>query len=202
MQRRDFIYGTMAFGAAGIGSAHAADAAQSTQRPMRRKDRELTKEEAIEIIKHTEHAVLATVDKSGQPYAVCVTPVYLDGNVYFHSAAAPNGRKYTNMMQNPKVSLCFVGRAETASDELPGEFSVNFASAVVEGTAELIKDEAEKKRIATAIAMRHVPQAGKDGIEKYYAAGNKGIVVWKVTVKSITGKARNKQGYFNRIKAA
>ena len=181
----------------------AAGAAESnTQRPIRRKDRALTEEEAIEVIKHTEHAVIATVDASGQPYATPITPVYLDGNVYFHSAAATNGRRYVNVMQNPKVSICFVGRGETASDELPGEFSVNYASAIVEGRIELVRDEAEKKRIATAIAMRHVPQAGREGIEKYYAAGNKGIVVWKVRVTSITGKARNKQGYFNKIKSA
>lgn len=174
---------------------------QSTARPMRRKDRELTKEETIEIIKNTPHCLIATVDKSGTPYVTPITAVYFEGAVYFHSAADPNGRRYQNVLQNPKVSMAWVGRGETASDELPGEFSVNYASAIVEGEISRIKDEAEKKRIAAAFAQRHVPQAGKEGFEKYYAAMSKGIVFWKVKILSMSGKARNKQGYFNRIKA-
>ena len=192
----------MAAGAAILPASAAMASETSTQRPVRRKDRMLSEAEAIEVIRHTEHATLATADASGQPYITPISPVYLDGALYFHCAADPKGRRYTNLLKNPKVSVCFVGRGETAVDELPDEFSVNYASAVVEGRAELVKDEAEKKRIALAIAGRHVPQAGAEKMAKYYEAGHKGIVVWKITVSSITGKARNKQGYFNRIKAA
>ncbi len=184
-------------------TAHAHAAPQSTERPLRRKDRLLTEEEAIFVVKHTPHAVLGTVDASGTPYAVPITTVYSDDDkaIYFHTAAVETGRRYQNLMQNPKVSLCFVGRADVASDELPDEFSVNYASAIVAGRAVLIKDEAEKKRIALMIAGRHVPQAGREAMEKYYAAGNKGIIVWKIEIDSISGKARNKQGYFNKVKS-
>ena len=63
-----------------------------------------------------------------------------------------------------------------------------------------VTDEAEKEKLAKAIAMRQVPQAGKEGIDKYYKAFNKGIQVWKIKISSISGKARNKQGYFNKLK--
>lgn len=115
----------------------------------------------------------------------------------FHEAADPKGRKWENMRQNPKVSVTFVGKEETASEELPGESSVNYASAILTGKAISVTDEAEKKKLA----MRHVPQAGAEGIEKYSQAGNKGIQVWKIKIEKVTGKARNKQGYFNKSKA-
>lgn len=185
----------------GIGAGVHAAEAQSTDRPIRRKDRALTTEEAYEVIKHTPHAVLCTTDASGQPYGVPISPVLVGDYLVFHGAADPKGRKWENMRQNPKVSVTFVGRGETASDELPGEFSVNYASAILTGKAMPVTDEAEKKKLATAIAMRHVPQAGAEGIEKYYQAGNKGIQVWKIKIEKVTGKARNKQGYFNKIKA-
>lgn len=196
--RRLFLTAAAAMSFAGIMPGHAAES--GAPHPMRRKDRELTKEEAIEIIKHTPHAVMATVGADGMPYAAPISPVYFEDNIYFHTAAA-EGLRFKNLQHNPKASICFVGRAETAADELPGEFSVNYASAIVFGTMSRITDEKEKRRIATAIAERQVPQAGAEAIKKYYDAGNKGIWVWKMTVTGITGKARNKQGYFNRIKA-
>lgn len=174
---------------------------QSTDRPMRRKDRELTREEALAIIEHTPHCVIATVDSSGTPYATPVTAALIDGAVYFHSSSDINGRRYQNALQNDKVSIVWIGRGETAADELPKDFSVNYASAIVSRHISLVSDEDEKHRVATAFCQRHVPQAGDQAIEKYYAAGGKFVVFWKVTIESISGKARNKQGYFNRLRA-
>ena len=37
-------------------------------RPMRRKERELTVDQAWEVVEGTDHAVLATVDDEGNPY--------------------------------------------------------------------------------------------------------------------------------------
>lgn len=182
------------------GLAKAADTPIASH-PMRRKDRELTRDEALVIIQNTPHAVLATVGADGTPYAVPISPVWFENSLYFHTAATTDSLRYRNIQHNNKVSVCFVGRAETAADELPNEFSVNYASAIVTGRVSQIKDEAEKRRIATAIAKRQVPAAGDEAIRKYYEAGNKGIFVWKIDVATVTGKARNKQGYFNRLKA-
>lgn len=172
---------------------------ESTSRPMRRKDRELTAEEAWEIVRHTDHAVLACCDSSGTPYAVPVTPVCFEGAIYFHGTVDPEGRRNVNLTQNPRVSLCFIGRGETAADEIPASFTVNYASAIVEGTASQITDPAEKCRILKAIAGRHVPEAGPEAIRMHATQGEAAVSIWKIAVDSITGKARNKLGYFNRI---
>ena len=52
------------------------------------------------------------------------------------------------------------------------------------------------------ICRRHVPEAGTEAMGKHYAAMHAGIDIWRVRITSVTGKARNKQGYFNRIKSA
>ena len=59
-------------------------AAQSTDREVRRKDYLLTEQEACYVIEHTNNAVLGTADASGTPYAVPITPLLLDGKIYFH----------------------------------------------------------------------------------------------------------------------
>jgi hypothetical protein len=172
-----------------------------TDRPMRRKDRELTEEEAYAVIRHTPHAVLCTADASGQPYGVPVSPVLVGNYLVFHGAADPNGRKWENMRENAKVSVTFVGRAETASDEIPKDFSVNYASAIVTGIAIPVTDEAEKKEFSRALARRHVPEAGDQGFEDYYTKLGAYIQLWKIEITKVTGKARNKQGYFNKIRS-
>ena len=121
---------------------------QSTQRAMRRKDRELSREETLTVIRHTPHCVIATVDESGTPYATPITAVLFEGAVYFHSSSDVTGRRYQNALQNDKVSIVWIGRGETAADELPKDFSVNYASAIVEGRISLVTDEGEKKRVA------------------------------------------------------
>lgn len=74
-------------------AGRAASAAEpaSAGHPMRRKDRQLSDEETLKVIKHTHHAVLATVGPDGTPYAVPVTPLYLNNAIYFHTASDPKG---------------------------------------------------------------------------------------------------------------
>ena len=65
----------------------------STDGPMSRKpERQLTKDEALFIINHTEHAVLSMADKADYPYGIPVTPIYLDGKIYFHGSNNLNSR--------------------------------------------------------------------------------------------------------------
>ena len=123
---------------------------QSTDRPMRRKDRELTREEALAIIEHTPHCVIATVDSSGTPYAPPVPAALIDGAVYFHSSSEINGRRNLHALQNDKVSIVWIGRGETAADELPKDFSVNYASAIVSVLISLVSEEDEQLRVATS----------------------------------------------------
>ena len=85
---------------------------QSTQRPMRRKDRELSREETLTVIRHTPHCVIATVDESGTSYATPITAVLFEGAVYFHSSSDVNGRLYEYVLLNVYFSIVCIGRGD------------------------------------------------------------------------------------------
>lgn len=165
----------------------------STEREMRRKDRQLTEEECLYLIRHTPHAVLSTTDKSGTPYGVPITPILLNGKLYFHCSKA-GGRKVDNLRQNEKVSLCFIGKDDISQKE----FAVNFASVIVAGTAKEITNPEEVKRIQLEICKVHAPEAGEKAAEEYFGKTGRGITVWEITPTKISGKSRNKHLYFGK----
>ena len=63
----------------------------TAERPLRRRDRQLTEDEALQIVRHAPHAVLSTADA-----------VYAEGNVYWHGTFMKS-RKGDNIDANPKV---------------------------------------------------------------------------------------------------
>lgn len=74
----------------------------TAERPLRRRDRQLTEDEALQIVRHAPHAVLSTADAAGVPYGVPVNAVYAEGNVYWHGTFMKS-RKGDNIDANPKV---------------------------------------------------------------------------------------------------
>jgi uncharacterized protein len=96
---------------------------------IRRKDREITTREAIEILNSAEYGVLSTVGKDGQPYGVPLSYVYRNSSIYFHCALI--GQKLDNITDNPKVSFCVVGKTKV----LPDKFATEYESAVAFGFA-------------------------------------------------------------------
>lgn len=168
-------------------SPNASEVRKSTKdRALRRTERELTPEQTFEVIRATEHAVLSTADEDGNPYGVPVTPVLIDGALYFHSTGRAGGRKEDNLLMNPRVSLCFIGKAMT----VPNLYTVDFASAVVTGRASKVTDEKERERIMRAIVARLAPQNSKARNDIQFANRFALAAVWKVEIEKATGKAR------------
>lgn len=184
-------------GAAGLLShtVHAAEAA-STERPVRRTDYVLSEEESWYVVKHTNNAVLGTADASGTPYAVPITPLVLDGKIYFHGTKDPESRKLLNLKQNPKVSIVWVGTDPLKEDE----FTVKYVSAMIAGRARRIEDPAEMQAVFEKYTQRF---AGSQSVEKQQETikGSIGAVaLWEVTVEKISGKAKAKKPFFDGMK--
>ena len=55
-------------------------------REMRRKDKEIGTDEAINLLAGCEYGVLSTVDSDGQPYGVPLNYAYKDNCIYFHKS--------------------------------------------------------------------------------------------------------------------
>lgn len=70
---------------------------------MRRKDRELTAEQAWEVVDRCADGVVSMLDETGAPYAVPVNIVREENRVYFHSAMA--GKRRTACGRIPGCAL-------------------------------------------------------------------------------------------------
>ena len=114
---------------------------------MRRKDRQVSDEEAMAYLKVAEYGVLSTVGPDGEPYGVPLTyAVEEDGKgLVFHCAR--DGYKLACFAANPRAH--FVAVQET--NVLPEEFSIEYKSVMVSGLLEEIEDREEKVRCAQVV---------------------------------------------------
>lgn len=153
-------------------------------REMRRADRLLSDEEALDILKKGEYGILATVDEDSQPYGVPVSYVTGEGCLYYHNTNA-GGTKNDNILANKKVSFTVVGDTKV----LPDKFGTLFESAIVYGEAELVTDEEEKLTAFREFLGKYCQGFLTEGEEYIKNAGPKADMV-KITIKKITGKRK------------
>ena len=151
-------------------------------REMRRKDREIKNDEAVEILKNSDYGILSTISQNGYPYGVPISYSYINGSIYFHCAA--EGHKLDNIKNNDKVSFCVVGQTKT----LPDKFSVKYESVIVFGRAIEVFDD-EKNMALLEILNKYSPDFTKQGLE-YIKKSNEDTKVIRINVEHISGKAR------------
>lgn len=151
--------------------------------PMRRRDRELSEHEALQLLQEAEWGVLATVDAQGWPYAVPVNHAVVDGALVIHCATT--GHKLDNLAFNPKVSYCAVTEAET----LPLELATRYASVIVFGLAELVQDDGEKRHLLRALGLRFAAEHA-EVVDREIEKDLFRTAVLRIRIERATGKAR------------
>jgi nitroimidazol reductase NimA-like FMN-containing flavoprotein (pyridoxamine 5'-phosphate oxidase superfamily) len=149
---------------------------------MRRSDREISQQEAAELLVKAEYGVLSTVDKNGQPYGVPLSFVYKDNAIYFHCAM--DGQKLENITNNEKVSFCVVG----STTVLPETFGTLYESALVFGIAREVHDDERHK--ALVWLLEKYCSDFIDGGLRYIELKNKVTRVIKIEICQVSGKAR------------
>ena len=149
-------------------------------RKMRRKDKEIGMDDAINFLTEHEYGVLSTVGTDGQPYGVPLNYVYKDNCIYFHCALT--GHKIENIVNNPKVSFCAVGDTKV----LPSEFSTNYVSAVAFGVASEIQGT-ERYNALVLLLEKFSPDFLEEG-KKYIEKLDKATKVIKIEIQHISGK--------------
>jgi len=149
---------------------------------MRRKDRALTSEETFTLLTHAEYGVLSTVSEKGKPYGVPLNFCIIDHCVYFHCAT--EGQKLDNISQNRSVSFCAVGNTKI----LPAKFGTLYESVIVSGVAEEVFD-APKQKALEGLIHKYSPDFIEKGI-KYIKSDYSKTRVFKITIDTLTGKAR------------
>ncbi|MEP7134226.1 MAG: pyridoxamine 5'-phosphate oxidase family protein [Chloroflexota bacterium] len=100
----------------------------------------------------------------GQPFINPTTFWYdeADHQIVFHSNVA--GRVRSNIESNPKVSLEASELGKLLPSNVALEFSLQFRSVVVFGTAHIVTDSAEARRLLYGLISKYFPtmSAGKE----------------------------------------
>lgn len=123
---------------------------------MRRKKQELNLVECENILNRGTSGVLAIQGHEEYPYAVPLSYVYEDSNIYFHSALV--GHKISSLKENEKVSFCIIDQ----DNIVPEKYTTYFRSVIVFGRVKFIEDESEKKEILQKLVRKY----STDFIEK------------------------------------
>lgn len=172
---------------------------------MRRKDRQMDKEFALEVIDKASFGVVSMVDEKDEPHGLPLSIVREGNNLYFHSAR--DGRKVKILERNPRVSITFVGYVnvpklysnkdldDIVKDEskagllVTSVFTTEFESAIVKGKVVLVEDEAEKIKVLELVCQKYTPDK-MDYFNMAVKSGLKSTNVYKIEIEDISSKRK------------
>ena len=133
---------------------------------VRRQDRLLEEERALELLRTAEYGTLSMIDEEGLPYGIPVNYVW-DGKDSLYIHCAPVGKKLRAVSAHPKVSFSIVGRVNL----LPSKFTTEYESLVLKGTVHLGLPEEERMRALILLVEKLSPddvEVGKKYAEKSF----------------------------------
>ena len=151
-------------------------------RPIRRKSKEISLDEAKALLRDERRGVLAMHGDDGYPYAIPLNFLYdeAQGKIYFHGAAA--GHKADSIRANDKVCFTVYGH-ETIKKEAWAPF---MQSAVVFGRCHVVDDRAETLALVKKLAMKYYPD--EQIADEEIASSGKAVRMYKIHIEHISGK--------------
>lgn len=153
---------------------------------MRRKDREMGRAFALDVLDRAEWMTLAMTDGAGKPYCVPVSLVRDGEELILHSAML--GEKAECLRARPVVCVTAVGETHV----VPQEYTTEYESAIVRGRTREITDPQEKRAALWTLTKRYCPEH-MDQFDKMVEASLKRTAVFRITIEELTGK-RKKYG--------
>lgn len=124
---------------------------------MRRKDRGMNADFALEVFDKAPYITVSMTRTDGLPYAVPLSLARTDERTfYFHCAS--EGEKLDCLDANPHVCLSAVTLCRPTVGPKDGSFTLQYKSAMAKGRAELVMDETEKIMALRAICNRFLPK--------------------------------------------
>lgn len=153
------------------------------QHEMRKSERQLSREEAEDILRRGEYGILCTCGADAEPYGTPLSYAYSGECIYFHCAPGV-GHKLANIAENPQVCFTVVGETRL----LPEKFSTVYESTIAFGTAQVVEGE-EKHSALHALLDKYAPQYPEEG-EAYIARAFDKVDVWAIRLSRLTAKAR------------
>lgn len=160
---------------------------------MRRKDREMSEDFALGIIDKSEYAILSVVDINNKPYCIPISIVREGMMIYFHSAK--QGFKIDCLNHNNDVCLVCVGDTH----RMPDKFTTEYESAIINGIAIEVIDDAEKIHALKILCEKHNP-TNMSEFDNSIKQSLFRTSVWKITINEIKGKQNKHNSDGNELK--
>ena len=148
---------------------------------MRRKDKEITEQNALDEIMNKALICRLGVSNKNIAYIVPMSFGYSDKVLYFHSAH--EGQKLMFLRENPKACFEVEIEAEVVPSDESCNWTMKYKSVIGFGEVEFIKD-LEEKRKAMNIIMQQYSEKEFIVNDDMLAA----ITIFKLVVSTMTGK--------------
>ena len=148
---------------------------------MRRKNQQLTEAECSAVLESASSGVLAVAGDGGYPYAVPLSFVYENGDVYFHCAAG--GHKLDALRRDARVSFCVIA----LDDVMPEKFTTRYRSVILFGRASEVKDETEKRRLLFRLGRKYSPGRDEE-LQKEADSQLSRVCIIRLQTEHMTGK--------------
>lgn len=154
---------------------------------MRRKEKEIVEQEALEAVIRCCQVCRLAMNDSGYPYVVPLNFGYRKGVLYFHGAM--KGKKLRLLKQDNRAAFEMDTQLEVVENEAACSWSMNYQSIIGRGRISMVNSPQEKKE-ALAIIMAHYA----DGTFEFPDKNVSGTAVFKLTIEKITGKQSGIKG--------
>ncbi len=151
-------------------------------RELIRKNKQLSYDECIYIMKNETRGVLSVNGDDGYPYGMPMNFFYndTDGCIYFH--CGKTGHRIDSLNKSDKVSFCVYDKG--AKEEF--DWAYNVKSVIVFGRVEIVEDLATIEDITFKLSLKFT--SDKEYIEKEIKEhGNKTLLI-KLKTEHICGK--------------
>ena len=152
--------------------------------PLLAKDRELSADEALEVLEEGEFCVVSTVDADGMPYGVPLSYVMLDGALCSHTTNKA-GHKLDNFARDGRACVTVATEVEACYED--DFFTTRFASVIARGRVRRVEDGAAMRKVLVALCMKYLPEY-KDKIGEGIAREIDDTAIWAVDLEEVRGK--------------
>ncbi|MBQ9161802.1 MAG: pyridoxamine 5'-phosphate oxidase family protein [Clostridia bacterium] len=152
-------------------------------RELTRKNKELSMEECVRVLKSEKRGVLSVLGDNGYPYGMPMNHWYdeNDGKLYFHCGRA--GHRLDSLKKHNKVSFCTYDRGYSRE----GEWALNIKSVIVFGTVKIIDNADKIKDITTKLS--HKFTSDEEYIQSEIEMHLKGTLLLQLIPEHICGKS-------------
>lgn len=151
---------------------------------VRRRDRLLSEQRAMELLREGEYGVLAMAAEEGG-YGIPLNYAAEGDSIYFH--CAPEGEKLRNIRHDSRVSFTVVGKTQVLSSK----YTTLYESIVCRGRVEVVTDSDERHDALRLILEKYSDEKDWETGLKYIAGSLHRTTVLRLNIETISGKSKS-----------